>query len=92
MNINWKVRLKNPIFIAQVVLAIFTPILAFVGLSFADLTSWGTLWDLIAQAYSNPYLLGLVAISVFNTVTDPTVQGLKDSKQAMAYTKPRKDD
>lgn len=91
MKLNWKVRFNNPIFIAQIILAVLTPLLAYVGLSFEDLTTWGTLWDLIVQAYSNPYLLGLIVISVFNTVTDPTVRGLGDSKLALHYSKPRDD-
>lgn len=91
MKINWKVRFRNPVFIAQIILAALTPILAYVGLSFADVTTWGTLWDLFAQAYSNPYLLALIVVSVFNTVTDPTVKGLSDSRQALRYTKPRDD-
>nr|WP_249316662.1 phage holin [Bacillus sp. FJAT-50079] len=49
------------------------------------------MWDLIAQAYSNPYLLALVVISVFNTVTDPTVKGIGDSRQALRYDRPRDD-
>lgn len=89
MKINWKIRLKNPVFIAQIILAVLTPILAYVGLSFKDLTSWATLGDLIQQAYSNPYLLGLVVVSVFNTITDPTVEGIGDSKQALSYRKPK---
>ena len=89
MKINWKIRLKNPVFIAQIILAALTPILAYVGLSFKDLTSWATLGDLIQQAYSNPYLLGLVVVSVFNTITDPTVEGIGDSKQALSYRKPK---
>lgn len=91
MKINWKVRFSNPVFIAQLVLSILSPILAYVGLSFADITTWGTLWDLISQAYSNPYLLGLVLISLFNTITDPTVSGIGDSKQALGYFRPKKD-
>ncbi|MFB7301668.1 phage holin [Heyndrickxia sporothermodurans] len=91
LKINWKVRFKNPIFIAQIILAALTPLLAYVGLSFADLTTWRTLWDLVVQAYSNPYLLALIIISVFNTVTDPTVKGLGDSKLALRYDRPRDD-
>lgn len=91
MRINWKVRLKNPVFIVQIVIAVLTPILAYVGLSFEDLTTWGTLGGLIVQAYSNPFLLGLVAISVWNSVNDPTVTNLSDSSQALTYQKPRKD-
>lgn len=88
MKINWKIRAKNPIFIVQIILAALTPILAYLGMSFSDLTTWGTLWDLVVQAYSNPYLLSLVIISVFNTVTDPTVKGLSDSQRALKYDKP----
>ena|SRR5699024_436996 len=89
MKINWKIRLKNPVFIAQIILAILTPVLAYVGLSFEDLTSWATVGDLIQQAYSNPYLLGLVIVSVFNTITDPTVGGVSDSSLALSYAKPK---
>lgn len=88
--INWKIRLKNPVFIAQILLAALTPVLAYLGMSFADITSWTTLGDLLVQAYSNPYLLGLIIVSVFNTITDPTVEGIGDSKQALSYSKPRK--
>ena len=80
--------MKNPVFIAQIILAALTPILAYVGLSFADLTTWGTLWELFVQAYSNPYLLALVVISVFNTITDPTTRKFNDSERALEYDKP----
>ena len=90
MKINWKIRLKNPVFIAQILLAILTPVLAYLGMSFADITEWSTLGELIAQAYSNPYLLGLVIVSVFNTVTDPTVEGFGDSVRALSYDNPQR--
>src|SRR5699024_12408794 len=64
--------------------------LAYVGLSFEDLTAWATVGDLIQQAYSNPYLLGLVIVSVFNTITDPTVGGVSDSSLALSYAIDRK--
>lgn len=89
MQVNWRVRFKNPTFIFQMVLAVLTPILAYLGMSFAEVTTWGTLGELIAQAYSNPYLLSLVLISVYNAVTDPTVKGLSDSKQALGYERPK---
>ena len=89
--INWKVRFCNPVFIFQVILAALTPILAYVGMTFADITTWGALWDLFPKAYTNPYLLTLVIISVFNTITDPTVKGFGDSKQAMGYRRPKVD-
>ena len=42
-KINLKIRLKNPVFIAQIVLAVLTPILAYAGLTAQDLTTWGAL-------------------------------------------------
>ena len=87
---NWKVRFKNPLFIAQMILAVLTPILAYAGLTVKDLTTWQALGDLLMGALSNPYVLGLVVVSVFNAVTDPTTSGVKDSDQALTYTEPKK--
>lgn len=86
---NWKVRFKNPLFIAQMILAVLTPILAYAGLTVKDLTTWQALGDLLIGALSNPYVLGLVVVSVFNAVTDPTTSGVADSGQALTYTKPK---
>lgn len=86
---NWKVRFKNPLFIAQMILAVLTPILAYAGLTVKDLTTWQALGDLLTAALSNPYVLGLVVVSVFNAVTDPTTSGVKDSEQALTYTQPK---
>ena len=86
---NWKVRFKNPLFITQMILAVLTPILAYAGLTVKDLTTWQALGDLLMGALSNPYVLGLVVVSVFNAVTDPTTSGVADSEQALTYTKPK---
>ena len=88
--INFKVRFRNPVFIAQLVLAVLTPILAYAGLTVADLTTWEALGDLLLGAISNPYVLGLVIVSVFNAVTDPTTEGVKDSERALTYSYPYK--
>lgn len=88
--INFRVRFKNPIFIAQLILAILTPILAYAGLTYQDITTWSALGDLLIGAISNPYVLGLVIVSVFNAVTDPTTEGIQDSERAMTYDYPHK--
>ena len=90
MKINFKVRFKNPIFIAQLVLAIFTPILAYAGLTAQDLISWKALFELIIGAVSNPYVLGLVVVSVWNALNDPTTSGVSDSQNALTYKTPKK--
>ena len=85
---NLKVRFKNPVFIAQLLLSILTPILAYAGLTAQDLTTWSSVIDLFRLAIMNPYVLGLVIVSVFNALNDPTTKGLGDSEKAMEYDKP----
>lgn len=90
MKLNLKVRFKNPVFIAQLILSIFTPVLAYAGLTAQDLTTWKALADLLIGAISNPYVLGLVVISVWNALNDPTTAGIGDSVNALTYTQPKK--
>lgn len=85
---NLKVRMKNWSFWVSIIIAIFAPILAYFGLTAADLTTWGALLKIFIEAISNPYVVGLVVVSVYNALIDPTTQGIKDSKRAMTYTKP----
>ena len=40
MKMNLKVRLQNPVFIAQIVMSILVPILGYAGLTVEDLTTW----------------------------------------------------
>ena len=87
--INLKVRFKNPVFIAQLVLSVLTPVLAYAGLTLADMTSWSALGQILIDAIMNPYVLGLVVVSVWNALNDPTTAGLSDSAQAMTYTAPK---
>ena len=86
---NIKVRVKNPVFWVQIFLSILTPILAYAGLTTQDLTTWAKLGEVLIMALSNPYVLGLVALSVWNALNDPTTKGITDSKRAMEYEKPQ---
>lgn len=79
---NLKVRVKNPVFWVQIVLSILTPVLAYAGLTAQDLTTWSKVGELIVGAISNPYVLSLVVVSVWNTLNDPTTKGLGDSARA----------
>ncbi len=89
MKINLKVRFNNPMFWVQLVLSVFTPILSYMGLTDADLTTWSKLGDVLYQAVSNPYVLSLVAVSVYNSLLDPTTRGVGDSENALTYEKPK---
>lgn len=78
---DWRTRFKNPVFLVQIGLAILTPILAYAGLTAQDLTTWGKLGELLVGALSNPYVLALVAVSVWNAINNPTTPGIGDGKE-----------
>ena len=78
MDINWTVRINNPIWWWQVFLAVFTPLLTYDGLNFKDLTGWDKVFKLLRDALCNPYILGVIVIT----------QGINDSERAMKYVFP----
>lgn len=90
MKINLRVRFKNPMFYVQLVLSVLTPILAYSGLTATDITTWVKLGDILLQALSNPYVVSLVIVSVYNALVDPTTKGFGDSEQALTYNTPKK--
>lgn len=89
--LNWKVRFnkKNFLFIGQVIVSVVIPVLAYFGLQTSDLTTWSKVWDTFVQAISNPYVVVMAIVSLFNAVTDPTTKGISDSTSALSYTQPR---
>ena len=88
MNINWKVRFRNPVFWVQIAAAVVLPILAYLGLGWEDMTSWSALGGIFLEAVKNPVILASVAVSVWNAVNDPTTKGLSDSPRALGYNDP----
>lgn len=88
MKINWTVRLKNPSFWVSVAISVIMPILTYMGITAQDITTWAALGNVLLQAVSNPYILLMVAASVYNAVVDPTTTGVTDSANALTYTEP----
>lgn len=91
-KINWKVRMSNPVWWAQVAASIILPLVVGVGLDWADMTSWGALGSALAAALGNPVVVVSMVVSLWNTVTDPTTEGIRDSKLALTYTEPKRDE
>jgi phi LC3 family holin len=91
MNINFKVRKNNPYFWFQIALSVLVPIGAYFGIQAKDVTTWSMVGYVTVKTVSNPYVIFTVLVSVFNTIIDPTTDGFTDSKNAMKYTKPKKD-
>lgn len=82
--VNWTVRVKNKTFwltlipavllLAQVVAAVFGVTLELGGLG-------DKLLDVVNALFA--------VLAILGVVTDPTTAGVKDSAQAMTYTKPK---
>lgn len=89
MKINWKVRLCNPVFWANLAAAVVLPVLTCLGLNWQDMTTWAGLADALLEALKNPVLFVSVVVSVWNLINDPTTRGLSDSAQAMTYQRPK---
>ena len=89
--LNWKVRFnkKNILFITQVIVSVVIPVLTYFGLQASDLTTWSKVWGTFMQAISNPYVVVMAIVSLFNAVTDPTTKGISDSTSALSYTQPK---
>lgn len=89
MKINWEVRFKNPVFWRNIIISVVAPILAYMGVGWESMTTWGALWELFVQAISNPVIVVAVICSVWNAINDPTTKGDSDSELALTYTTPK---
>ena len=82
-KINWKLRGQNPMFYIQVALSFFIPVLGYLGLNWSDVTTWGSFFDVVMGALSNPYCLSIALVSVFNAVVDSSSPGVSDSNHVL---------
>ena len=82
--INWKVRMKNPLFWVSLGGVILTAM----GRSPETFTSWARVLQAAVELVKNPYLLGSVSLAVLGVLLDPTTEGICDSWRAMNYEKP----
>ena len=92
-KINWTVRFskENKAFYFRLLLSVAVPVLGYFGLKFEDLTSWGSVFDVLVKALANPYVLGLTVVNVLNVIPDPTTKGFGDSYRALSYESPADD-
>lgn len=86
MNINWRVRFKNPIFWAQLACAIVMPLIVGMGATWEDMTTWEALGSTIVAALGNPVVVVAMLTSVWACITDPTTSGTSDSESALERT------
>lgn len=84
MNINWKVRLKNPNTILSLtsgLLLLVEQVALLFGYELAPGMS-DQIKDIVRTVLAILALLGIVG--------DPTTEGLQDSQQALTYDRPKK--
>lgn len=86
MNMNIKVRVRNPWFWVGVVSVAITAI----GVDPQTFTSWAAVWEGIKAVFSNPVQLVTMCLAVLSVFIDPTTAGITDSKTALTYTAPKK--
>ena len=82
MKINWKVRFKHKPFLVSLfalVMLLAQQVASFLGVD-------TTIYNEQATDLFNTVLAILVLLGI---VSDPTTEGVSDSKQAMFYKKPR---
>lgn len=86
-DINWKVRIRNKSFWLAVIPAFLLLIqvcLVPFGYSFE--------MELISKQLLNIVNAAFAVLAIIGVVTDPTTAGVTDSKQALSYEQPRKEE
>ena len=89
MKINLTVRFKNPQFWINLAISIFGIILAYFGLNWSEMTTWGSIGRLLMESVRNPVVVFAVLACIWNALNDPTTKGLSDSEQALTYVQPK---
>lgn len=84
-NINWTARFKNPVFWGTVIPAV-------VGAVYAVLGALGVVAPIAESEVLNLAAIIIGVLTTLGVLNDPTTAGLGDSKLAMTYKAPRKDD
>ena len=91
LGINWKVRVRNPQFWLSVVLSFIVPPLAYAGIEFNEVTTWGKFFSVLGNGFANPYVVAMIIVSLYNSIVDKTTRGFGDTKIAKQYLRPRTD-
>lgn len=82
MSINWKVRIKNPVFWVTVIPSI-------VSLIYLVLAAFGITPSITENVFIDALLALIGALTTVGVLVDPTTKGVSDSAQAMTYDKPK---
>ena len=81
MKINWKVRLKNPVFWLTVIPAAVTFIYTVLG-------AFGVVPAISEEMIVNIITALVSALTTLGVLVDPTTKGVGDSERALGYDSP----
>ena len=83
--INWKVRIKNKNFWIALIPALIV-LIQYIANLFGITLNLNDMSEKILDVVNAVF----VVLSILGIVTDPTTEGIADSKQALTYTKPKR--
>ncbi len=81
MKINWKVRLKNPVFWLTVIPAVIALVYTILGL-------FGVVPTISEDTIVNAVTAIISALTTVGVLIDPTTKGVGDSDRALTYEEP----
>lgn len=81
MKINWKVRLKNPVFWLTVIPAVIALVYTVLGLL-------GVVPTISEDVLVNAVTAIISALTTVGVLIDPTTKGVGDSDRALTYEEP----
>ena len=81
MKINWKVRIRNPLFWATII-----PV--FCTFAYAAMACLGITPAISEESLVNALLAIVSALATLGVLVDPTTKGVNDSDRAMDYSNP----
>lgn len=83
-NINWKARIKNPVFWATVIPAAVSFVYCLLG-------AFGITPALTESMVLNIVSTIITALTTLGVLVDPTTAGIRDSALALTYDEPKKE-
>lgn len=81
MKINWKVRIKNPVFWLTVIPAVITLVYTILG-------AIGVVPSISEDTVVNIVTAIISALTTIGVLVDPTTKGMSDSERALGYEEP----
>ena len=87
MNINWIARVKNKNFWVTLIPAVLL-LIQTIAAVFGFTLDFGELGNQLLSVVNALFAV----LAILGIVTDPTTAGISDSKQALTYTEPKKEE